>query len=171
VNFTQGASLTIVDCAFNNLLAAGVNFSVIGAKAQIINSTFNGNLVGVNVNGGVVNLENSHLMNNSVAIAATGPGYTGPSGNATYPPNGTTRVRVSGGTVFDNSTAFYMANPGNRSNSSCNGSNIFLRYLQYGGSTDILGNSTYVLLAGAYDGGCPGPPQQITIDNYQPPLI
>jgi hypothetical protein len=167
VNFTQGTSLTIIDSSFT-ALTVGVKVNNPLSKTQIINSTFNGNAIGLQNLGGIVNVDNSSFTNNGIAINANGAGYGGgTSGNATAIPQGTTQVRLSGGNVWDNSIAFKMDNPGNRISGQCNGTNIFLAPTVYRFANGILGNTTFLQVTGSADtnGGCGG---SVTIDSWQP---
>ena len=167
VNFTQGTSLTIIDSSFTGL-TMGLKVNNPLSKTQVVNSTFNGNAIGVQNLAGIVNLDNSSLTNNGIALNANGPGYGGGStGNANPIPQGSTQVRLSGGNVWDNSIAFKMDNPGNRISGQCNGTNIFLPPSVYRFATGILGNTTFLQVTGSADtnGGCGG---SVSIDSWQP---
>jgi hypothetical protein len=167
VNWVSGTSLTIVESSFSGFTSAGVNIGNVGMKGQIINSLFDRNNVGLRVIGGVVRSLNNNFVNNTIAIETSGAGYTGPSGNATYPPQGPTRVYVTGGSVIDNGTAYHMDSPGNRYSGTCNGSNIFLHNDNGGYHVQQLGNTTNLSVTGPADQnvGCTNPTN--TIDQYQ----
>ena len=161
VLMTAGTSLTIRDSTFMGMTNAGVYVTSIGTKAQIVNSTFDRNSVGVRVFAGIVTLHGNHFMNHTIAIEAAGAGTTGASNSGAYPPNGTTRVYVQGGSILDNGTAFHMDSPGVRINSegSCNAHNIFLYNSNGGFSIHMHGNTTNFNVTGPYDAnvGCTFP--------------
>jgi hypothetical protein len=106
-------------------------------------------------------MDANDLVGNGIAVEATGNG-----GASTFPANGTTMVRVSGGNILDNTQAYHMDSTGLRQSGACNGSNIFLR-----GNSHTVGTGTYLTVSGAsdYNAGCAGPPQSFTIDGYSPP--
>jgi hypothetical protein len=170
VSFTQGSSLTIRDSSFTGLGSAGVYIGSIGMKGQIINSTFDRNGAGVRVFGGLVGLSGNNIVNNIIAVEAGGPGFTGPSGGGTFPPQGTTRVRVTGGNILNNATVFHMDSAGPRpASGGCNGSNIFVHQDNGGYHINILDFTTYVDVTGASDHnvGCTNP--LYDIQPYQSP--
>ncbi len=159
VAVVQGASLTIENSSFTGLPLAGVNITAIGLKAQILNSTFNGNNIGVQVAGGIVMLADNTFVNNTTAVRASGNG-----GASTGPPNGTTRVRVSDGNILDNGTNFAMDNTGTRASGQCNGSNIFVRP-----GINESGYTNRVLVTGSSDFNTGCPPGSYSIDGWGPP--
>jgi hypothetical protein len=166
ITMTNGTSLTVLDSIFYNMPNAAIYINNNGIKAQIIGSKFVNNAVAVRVFGGVVAMVNNELLNSAIAIEAAGPGHTGASGNATYPPNGTTRVYVTGGNILNSGTVFHMDSAGPRQSGQCNGSNIF-----FNNPIQILGFTTQVNVTtpGSSDlnSGCS--PGQFTIDGYSTP--
>jgi hypothetical protein len=155
VNFTAGSSsLTVQDSSFSGL-SVGVNFNGSSSRGQVYNSTFNRNTTGVQVTG-IFNIQDSQFANNTVAIAASGNG-----GAQNFPPNGSTRVRVQGGSIFDNAIAYSMTDPGlhNSIIGNCNGVNIFLRDTQV---PNAIGNTNYVTLSGSADAQSNCPAQVMT---------
>ena len=168
VTFTQGASLTIRDSSFTGMPNAAVYINFTGMKGQIINSTFDRNAVAVRVFSGLVSLYNNNIMNSSIAVEAAGPGFTGGSGAGTFPPQGTTRVRIDGGNILNSGTVFHMDSAGPRPQSGgCNGSNIFLHADNGGFHINILDWTTYINVTGASDHnvGCTNP--LYDIQGYQ----
>jgi hypothetical protein len=169
VSFIQGTSLTIRDSSFTGLPNAAVYVNLIGSRSQVINSFFDRNGAGVRVFGGLVTVMGSHFENNTVAVEAAGAGTTGSSGAGVSPPNGTTRVYVTGGSIVDNTTAFHMDSPGTRVSGDCNGKNIFLHNSNGGYTIQQRGNPTNVTVTGTADlnGGCTFP-QGYDVGQYNP---
>lgn len=113
---------------------------------------------GIFVTGGEVNIESSQIIENRVAVRAEGQGPDQDSST-----NGTiarvTIVRISGGFISDNATAFEMHNVAINGTgikgSGCNAQNIFLR--TFGGGNDpltnIVGNTTFLTMSGTSENG------------------
>jgi hypothetical protein len=81
---------------------------------------------------------NTDIIGNSTGISTTG---TGTGANNTSPPNGPTQVRIFGGSVVDNTYAFYMNNPGSDSAGTLSTILMVNNPIQ----TYIAGNATTVL--------------------------
>jgi hypothetical protein len=153
----NGGSLVVDGCRFSNLTSAGLTVNG-GASSNVIvrNSEFSSNTKGLLAQSGAVDLYNNSFTNNSTAIRAEGQGPDQDSFTGGLTAR-VTVVRVSGGLIADNSTAFDMFNPGTtgtRAQGSCNAQNIFLK-----NDTTIVGNPTFLTASGLFDpnGGCTFP--------------
>jgi len=129
LTFTGAARLIVENCTFKSS-TTGISVSGTGgskAKMDLINSDVNGNTTG---------------------ISASGQGTDrSPSGNAAS----TTMVRINGGNIIGNGTAFFQTNPG------VSLSNILLLQVANAGNaslTNIMGNTTVGLQSGTGT-GCP----------------
>jgi len=165
VTLGNGSLLTIQDTEFFGIPQAAVNIGAAGARTQIMRSQFIQNGIAVAVNVGVVNLLNNDFISNGTVIRAVGNG-----GAASTPyPDGPTRVRIGGsGTIQDNTTVFFMQDPGTpRVSGSCNGSNIFTNM---SGISEI-GNTTRIVVTGIQDhnSGCTPPPYDVSISSWNSP--
>jgi hypothetical protein len=103
----------------------------------------------LNVSSSIADVINTDIVGTTTGVSTTG---TGVNTNAN-PQQGPTQVRISGGSVLDNTTAFLMNNPGfNSGNSGQANVSIFL-HLTGGTSTsintDIAGNATLISGTGA----------------------
>lgn len=164
VQFSQGSGITIRDSSFTGLTTAGVQINAPGSRSQILNSSFTSNTIGVRVFNGRVTMDGNNLITNTIAVEAAGNG-----GANLIPPSGTTMVRVSGGNIIDNGTAFHMDGAGLRADSSCNGSNIYLRSPSTS-TLHLVGNGTYVNVTGdSHLTGTCAP--AVTIDGYASPAV
>jgi hypothetical protein len=101
-------------------------------------------------------LVNTAVIGNQTGINTQG---TGTSPSNLSPPNGATQVRISGGSVVDNTTAFIMVNPG-VDPSSQSQSTILIANNPF--LTHIAGNATYVI--------CPKPVKCNQVLGYQESL-
>jgi hypothetical protein len=66
------------------------------------------------VNGTKADVQNTDFIGNLVAIHTTGTG----SDMGSFPPSGPTQVRIFGGSIVANGTAFFMHDPGTASSTS-----------------------------------------------------
>lgn len=163
VLFSTGKALYVTNCTFIGNQTAGLTVSNASGRTVIEKSLFSGNVVGLKVTTGLVNVIDSTFASNTTAIHAVGNG-----GYDQSPPNGTTRVRLYQGTYSDNTTVFLMEDPGLRLSGQCNGANVFLQSTQ---NMVILGNSTYVTAIGNHDpnAGC-SLPAQFGVGSWGSPM-
>jgi hypothetical protein len=163
VTFSAGSQLTIQDTEFLAIPQAAVNIAAAGSRTHVMRSQFRQNGFAVQVSTGIVNVLNNDFIGNGTVIRAFGNG-----GSGTFPPNGTTRVRIGGGgTIQDNTTVFNMIDPGTpRMSGQCNSSNIFVNL----STTLEMGNTTRIAVSGIQDhnAGCT-PPNEFTIDSWGSP--
>lgn len=128
-------------------------------KLVIENCVFQFLTTGLLVTAGDANVQDSSFSFNTTAVRAEGQGPDqDPSVNGVIPR--VTIVRLSGGLIADNGTAFQMHNVainglGVKQNGSCNAQNIFVR--TFGGSNDpltnIVGNTTFLTETGTSESG------------------
>ena len=73
INTTSNAFVTVRDSYFSGITGAsnGAIRAAAGCLANVINSTFAGNVIGVNVAGGTARLTNNDFFNNTTAISGT----------------------------------------------------------------------------------------------------
>jgi hypothetical protein len=111
------------------------------------NSTLKSLTSALEVNSSKVDIDDTDIIGNATGITTTGAGVD----TSVFPlTGGTTVVRLSGGHILDNGTAFSMSNPGlSGSGSGANFITIF--GLNQGGSitTIMAGNATFVTGSGA----------------------
>jgi hypothetical protein len=73
VNTTSNSFITVRDSYFSGITGAsnGAVRAAAGCAANVINSTFAGNVIGVNAAGGTVRITNNDFFNNTTAISGT----------------------------------------------------------------------------------------------------
>jgi hypothetical protein len=98
---------------------------------------------GLAVNGTKADVTDTDILANGTGISTTGTGVDIQSGNFGAGNPGPTEVRIVGGKVVGNTTAFFMNNPGtSTANPPFNDATIFLYQPSGGLTTYLAGNTT-----------------------------
>src|SRR5262249_57789851 len=115
----------------------GIAVTNTAARVLVRGCDFTGLSIGINVTGGLIDLINNNIVSNTLGVRAQGPGldqdFNAPGPGMVQQPT-TSLVRLDGGNVARNATAFEMQDPGlavstanYRQNGGNNAQNIFLR--------------------------------------------
>ena len=163
ISALAGAIITVQTGTVGITVTAGATNVVILRNFQISGAAGSSNTKGIQVNSGrlvpqystlkflttalVVNNSKADVNDNDIIGNATGISTTGTGGDAqNFPATGaTTEVRISGGRILDNTTAFVMNDPGLRpSPATDNRITIFLLN-QGGGITPVMAGNTTVI--------------------------
>ncbi|MGH9941542.1 MAG: hypothetical protein ACRD9R_04175 [Pyrinomonadaceae bacterium] len=185
VNITKSVTITAIpgECGFVNVVAGGSGITINAGSSDLVilrnlmiggagnantvgvqhnsgnliiqNSTFTQLTTGVSATGAKLDLIDSNLLSNTVAVRADGEG----ADTQSFPlVAATTMIRISGGNIANNGTAFVMANPGQRPNPATdNKINIFVRLLGNSAadwSVNLTGNAAVTSGSGT---GCSDP--------------
>jgi hypothetical protein len=127
------------------------------ANVLVESSVFSANAKGMRIENGRVMLQRNTFADNTIGVYASGDG-----GSNSYTPTGTTRVRITGCLVKNNTTALHMHDAGAQSVSGCNGYNIWLRLASntYSHLDSIfLDNGKFVDISGTTTSTCSDPSQ------------
>jgi len=136
----------------------GIAVTNTAARVLVRGCDFTGLSIGINVTGGIVDLINNNIVSNTLGVRAQGPGldqdFNAPGPGMVQQPT-TSLVRLDGGNVARNATAFEMQDPGlavstanYRQNGGNNAQNIFLRTFNGPLTANIVGNNRFVNVLG-----------------------
>jgi hypothetical protein len=152
VSAASGDNVILKNISFNGAGAASTTGVLVNSgKVVVRNCTFTQLTTGF-FGTGFHNIIDSDFIANGTAITANGEGAdTQVNTNGT-----TTGVKISGGNVVGNNTAFFMSSPGLRTCLNCTGNkiNLYIRLLGNSTadfSTNVAGNTVF---AGGSGTGC-----------------
>jgi len=154
VNASPSAVVIVRNVLINGAGASSTTgIQVLAGRLALENCGLTLLTTGLNVSNSKADVNDTSFIGNGIAISTNGTGADAQNFPAT---GGTTMVRISGGKVLANTTAFVMNNPGLRLSAVDNLITIFL-YNQGGGyPTVVAGNTTTTSGTGASCTSNPG---------------